>query len=65
MAVTPQSKGRATNTGDGAMKRKSTVKRRSAPAAALTDPRYRVRVVKSAKFYNRKKKRKPIEDEDL
>ena len=65
MAVTPQSKGRATNTRDGAMKRKSTVKSRSAPAAALADPRYRARVVKSAKFYKRKEKTKPIEDEDL
>lgn len=46
------------------MKRKSTVKRRNAPAAALADPRYRKRVVKSAKSYDRKAKAGTIEDED-
>ena len=46
------------------MTRKSAVKSRNAPAAALADPRYRARVVKSAKVYSRKDKTKPIEDED-
>jgi hypothetical protein len=46
------------------MKRKSPVKSRNAPAAALADPRYRARVVKSAKVYSRKDKVKPGEDED-
>ena len=36
------------------MKRKTTVKPRNAPAQALADPRYRKRVVKSAKAYSRK-----------
>jgi len=46
------------------MKRKSTVKRRNAPAAALADPRYRKRVVKSAKVYSRKDKASVIEDDE-
>jgi hypothetical protein len=37
-------------------KAKRTVKRRSAAAASLADPRYRKRVVKSAKAYSRKGK---------
>jgi hypothetical protein len=45
------------------MKPKRTVKRRSAPAAALADPRYRKRVVKSAKAYSRKGKPRVPEDE--
>lgn len=40
------------------------VKPRSAPAASLADPRYRKRVVKSAKAYRRKAKAKVEEDED-
>jgi len=65
MAVTSQGKGRAKpKTRTGAMKRKETVKRRSAPAAALADPRYQARVVKSAKAYDRKRKSTPGEDED-
>jgi hypothetical protein len=40
------------------------VKPRSAPAKALADPRYRKRVVKSAKGYNRKRKTGAEEDED-
>ena len=46
------------------MKRKTTVKRRNAPAAALADPRYRKRVVKSAKVYSRKDKAGVIEDDE-
>ena len=38
------------------MKVKKTVKRRSAPAAALATPLFRKRVVKSAKAYSRKRK---------
>jgi hypothetical protein len=44
------------------MKPKRTVKRRSAAAAALASPRFRKRVVKSAKAYNRKATRRS-EDE--
>jgi hypothetical protein len=40
----------------GKVKRKKTVKRRSAAAASLADPRYRKRVVRSAKAYSRKGK---------
>lgn len=47
-----------------AKKRKKMVKPRSAPAASLADPRYRKRVVKSAKAYRRKAKAKVEEDED-
>lgn len=46
------------------MKRKRTVKRRNAPAAALADPRYRKRVVRSAKAYSRKGKPKREQDDD-
>jgi len=46
------------------MKRKSPVKRRNAPAAALADARYRKRVVKSAKLYSRKDKARAIEDDE-
>lgn len=65
MAVTSQGKGGARQkTRAGTMKRKNTVKRRSAPAAALADPRYHVRVVvKSAKAYSRNKAQ-AVEDED-
>lgn len=45
------------------MKRKNTIKPRSAPAAALADPRYHIRVVKSAKAY-RRNKAPAVEDED-
>ena len=65
MAVTSEGKARAKpKARAGAMKRKSTVKRRNAPAAALADPRYRKRVVKSAKAYRRKDKATAAEDED-
>jgi hypothetical protein len=64
MAVTTQGKGRANKTRAGTMKRKSTVKRRNAPAAALADPRYRKRVVKSATVYSRKDKASAIEDDE-
>lgn len=64
MAVTSQGKVRATKTQARAMKRKSPVKRRNAPAAALADPRYRARVVKSAKAYRRKNKTRLEEDDD-
>ena len=49
----------------GAKTRKKVVKTRSAPAKSLADPRYRKRVVKSAKAYRRKAKAKVEEDEDL
>jgi hypothetical protein len=45
------------------MKPRKTVKRRSAPAAALADARYRKRVVKSAKAYSREAKA-PLVEED-
>ena len=64
MAVTSQGKGSVRQkTPAETMKRKNTVKRRSAPAAALADPRYHARVVKSAKAYSRNKA-KAVEDED-
>jgi hypothetical protein len=44
-------------------KPKRTVKRRSASAASLADPRYRKRVVKNAKAYRRKGKA-PTHDEE-
>ena len=58
MAVTSHSKGSAgqRRRPGRKMKPKKTVKRRNAPAAALADPRYRKRVVKSAKAYSRKGK---------
>jgi len=43
---------------------KKTVKRRSAAAQALADPRYRKRVARSAKTYNRKGKAKARGEED-
>lgn len=64
MAVTSQGKGRSKPKRAGSMKRKNTVKPRNAPAAALADPRYRARVVKSPKAYDRKQTPKPGEDED-
>ena len=48
----------------GVRKPKTTVKRRSAAAAALTDARYRKRVVKSAKAYRRKAAPAPQEEEN-
>jgi len=45
------------------MKAKRSVKRRSAPAAALATPLYRKRVVKSAKAYSRKGKARPQDEE--
>jgi hypothetical protein len=45
------------------MKPKKTVKRRSAPAASLADPRFRKRVVKSGRAYKRKGKTPMGEDE--
>ena len=44
------------------MKVKSTVKRRSAAAAALATPVYRKRVVKSAKAYSRKRKAQAVDE---
>ena len=38
------------------MRRKKTVKRRDRFAAALADPRYRARAVRSVKMYSRKAK---------
>jgi len=45
-----------------AMQRNRTVKRRDSFAAALQDPRYRKRVVKSGKLYRRKAK--PASEDD-
>ena len=55
MAVTSKAKGRVKpkKRASRKMKPKKTVKRRSA-AAALASPRYRKRVVRSAKAYSRK-----------
>ena len=65
MAVTSDAKGRAKpkKRAGRRMKLRKTVKRRSAPAAALADARYRKRVVKSAKAYSRKAKA-PLVEED-
>jgi hypothetical protein len=65
MAVTSRSKGSAgqRRRTRRKMKPKRSVKRRNAPAASLTDPRYRKRVVKSAKTYSRKGE-VPAEDEN-
>jgi hypothetical protein len=65
MAVTLQAKGRAKpkKRAGRKMKPKKTVKRRSAPAASLADPRYRKRVVRSGKAYQRKGKTPMAEDE--
>ena len=65
MAVTSDAKGRARpkKRAGRKMKPKKTVKRRSAPAAALATPLYRKRVVKSAKAYKRKGKAPADEDE--
>jgi stalled ribosome alternative rescue factor ArfA len=65
MAVTSSGKDRAKSKTQAKrrMKRKKTVKRRNAPAAALADPRFRKRVVKSSKGYSRKGKAQQTEDE--
>jgi hypothetical protein len=44
-------------------KPRTGVKRRSPAAASLRDPRYRKRVVKTAKVYSRKRKLRIAEDE--
>ncbi len=43
---------------------RKTPTKRSAPGAALADPRYRARIVKSAKVYRRKTKTLVREDDD-
>ena len=59
MTVTSGDQERAkAKTSTGTMKSKNTVKHRNAPAVALADPRYRARVVRSAKVYDRKNKAK-------
>lgn len=63
MVVTSQGKGRATPPRAGITKRKDTMKRRNAPAAALAAPRFQARAMKSAKVYSRKGKAIPSEDE--
>ena len=45
-------------------KAKRTVKRRSAAAASLAGPRYRKRVVRSAKAYSRKSRARAERDEE-
>jgi hypothetical protein len=64
MAVTSR-KGRASRSKKAGrkMKVKNPVKRRSAAAAALASPRYRKRVVKSAKAYSRKGGARTVESE--
>ena len=63
MTVTSRDQERAeAKTSTGTMKRKTTPKRRNAPAATLADPRYRARVVRSAKVYSRKNKTEPGSD---
>ena len=47
-----------------AVKKKVAVKRRSAPAASLADPRFRKRVVEKGKVYKRKVKIEVTEAED-
>lgn len=48
------------------MKPKNTPKKkRSAPAAALADPRYRARIVRNAKVYSRKTRTSAREDDDV
>lgn len=62
MTVTSRGRERPkARTSTGTMKRKTPPKRRNAPAATLADPRYRARVVRSAKVYSRKKKAEPGE----
>lgn len=62
MTVTSRDQERAeAKTSTGTMKSENAVKRRNAPAATLADPRYRARVVRSAKVYNRKNKVEPGE----
>jgi stalled ribosome alternative rescue factor ArfA len=63
MPVTSDAKGRARPKKRAGRKMKKTVKRRSAPAAALATPLYRKRVVKSAKAYSRKAKAPAPEDQ--
>jgi hypothetical protein len=66
MPVTSEGKGRARSKTRAklTMKPRKTVKSRNVAAAALADPRYRKRVVKSAKVYSRKGMTRPEEDED-
>ena len=65
MAVTSQGKGRAERKArTGSTTRKTTVKPKNVPAAALADPRYRKRVVPSVKPYSRKGQTLPIEDDN-
>lgn len=65
MAVTSQGKGQAERKAQGGTtRRKSTVKLKNVPAAALADPRYRNRVVPSVKPYSRKGQALPTEDKD-
>ena len=64
MPVTLDAKGRARLKQGRRVKPKRTVKRRSAAAASLSDPRYRKRVVKSGKAYRRKGKAPGQAEED-
>ena len=60
MPVTSQDKGRGdSDNRSDKMSRNARAQNRSAPAKALTDSRYRQRVVKSAKVYSRKGEKKP------
>ena len=65
MAVTSRGKGQAERKAQGGTtRRKSTVKLKNVPAAALADPRYRTRVVPSVKPSSRTGPALPTEDKD-
>jgi hypothetical protein len=65
MAVTSKAKGRVKpkKRASRKMKPKKTVKRRSAAAASLASPRYRKRVVRSAKVYSRRGSGRMLDEE--
>jgi stalled ribosome alternative rescue factor ArfA len=64
MAVTQRTGRAKPKTRAGKMNPNRTVKPKNVAAAALADPRYRKRVVKSAKAYSRKAETAVPEDED-
>jgi hypothetical protein len=64
MPVTSGKRAKAKRRTGRKTKATKAVKHRSAAAKALADPRYRKRVVKSAKAYSRKDKAKARGEED-
>ncbi len=64
MPVTSGKPGRPKKRTGRKTKAKRTVKRRSAAAKALADPRYRKQVARSAKTYSRKGKAEAQGEED-